>query len=93
MQRKLSFEKQFVPKLLTPEQAKELKKAEKEAESEKDASEEEEQKVASDSEVADVSEDTEEKESETPEESEPEIRVNMEVSRANFQRYQRYFWW
>ena len=42
------------------------------------ASEEEEQKVASDSEVADVSEDTEEKESETPEESEPEIRVNME---------------
>ena len=75
---KAKFEKQFVPKLLTPEQAKELKKAEKEAESEKDASEEEEQKVASDSEVADVSEDTEEKESETPEESEPEIRVNME---------------
>ena len=28
--------------------------------------------------MADVSEDTEEKESETPEESEPEIRVNME---------------
>ena len=39
---KAKFEKQFVPKLLTPEQAKELKKAEKEAESEKDASEEEE---------------------------------------------------
>ena len=75
---KAKFEKQFVPKLLTPEQAQELKKAEKEAESEKDASEEEEQKVASDSEVADVSEDTEEKEPETPEESEPEIRVNME---------------
>ena len=35
---KAKFEKQFVPKLLTPEQAKELKKAEKEAESEKDAS-------------------------------------------------------
>ena len=75
---KAKFEKQFVPKLLTPEQAKELKKAEKEAESEKDVSEEEEQKVASDSEVAYVSEDTEEKEPETPEESETEIRVNME---------------
>ena len=47
---KAKFEKQFVPKLLTPEQAKELKKAEKEAESEKDASEEEESETPEESE-------------------------------------------
>lgn len=62
---KARFEKQFVPKLLTPEQAKELEK--KKAETETDELEEKE------------TEDTaESKESEKTEISEPEVQVSMD---------------
>lgn len=75
---KAKFEKQFVPKLLTPEQAKELKKAETEAEN--TTEEEEEQKEDSTVEEDNLADDSEmkNKEPEVTEVPEPEVQVNMD---------------
>lgn len=75
---KAKFEKQFVPKLLTPEQAKELKKAETEAEN--TTEEEEELKEDSTVEEDNSADDSEmkNKEPEVTEVPEPEVQVNMD---------------
>lgn len=74
---KAKFEKQFVPKLLTPEQAKELEQKKTETEVENNTAEDDKQKEIADVDSVDEAEDTN-KEQEVTEVPEPEVQISMD---------------